>query len=113
MLFKPDPEGHGTHTQLGLPSCGWVVAFDTPCPTCGMTTAVAHASRGDLVASFVTQPAGACFALLAAACFWAGMHVAVFGCRLERFAGSALSPRSLWIAAGVAVAAWVYKIAVW
>src|ERR1051325_190260 len=56
--LDPSPAGHGTHTQFGLPACGWAVVLGHPCPTCGMTTAFAWAVRGRLVASFLAQPMG-------------------------------------------------------
>jgi len=41
-ILTPDPSGHGTHTQLGLPPCGFLVLTGCPCPGCGLTTAFAH-----------------------------------------------------------------------
>jgi len=50
MLFtaatlSPDPSGHGTHRQLGLPPCAFNAATGKLCPSCGLTTsftAMAH-----------------------------------------------------------------------
>lgn len=80
--LSPDPAGHGTHTQLGLPPCGWVVAYGKPCPTCGMTTAFTHAAHGRLDLALVAQPAGTVLAVLAAVLFWIGLHTAVTGSRV-------------------------------
>jgi hypothetical protein len=113
MLLAPSEDGHGTHTRLGLPACGWVVAFDTPCPTCGMTTSYAHAVRGDLWTALKTQPLGTLLAVLTAATAVGGLHAAFTGCRLDRFTDKILSGRTLWITGGLALAAWVYKIATW
>lgn len=41
-LLTPDPAGHGTHTQLGLPPCGFLVITGLPCPGCGLTTSFSH-----------------------------------------------------------------------
>ncbi|MFO7973837.1 MAG: DUF2752 domain-containing protein [Candidatus Hydrogenedentota bacterium] len=47
-FLEPSPDGQGTHAQLGLPPClicsvtGW-----ERCPSCGMTTALAHLTRGE------------------------------------------------------------------
>lgn len=79
--LTPNSVGHGTHTQLGLPPCGWVVAFGRPCPTCGMTTAFTHAAHGRLDLAFVAQPAGTVLAVLAAGLFWVGLHTMVTGSR--------------------------------
>lgn len=44
--LEPDARGRGTHTQLGLPPCGFLAVTGKPCPTCGMTTAFAWFVRG-------------------------------------------------------------------
>ena len=113
VLLAPSAAGHGTHTRLGLPACGWVVAFDTPCPTCGMTTSYAHAVRGDLLTAAKTQPMGTLLAVLTAATAVGGLHSAITGCRLDRFTDKLLSGRTLWVGAAMTAAAWVYKIVTW
>ena len=62
MWLRPDQSGLGTHQQLGRPPCSLVVMTGYPCPTCGMTTSVSHAVRGELLSSFHAQPAGLVFA---------------------------------------------------
>jgi len=111
--LKPDPAGHGTHRRLGLPPCGWVVALGKPCPTCGMTTAFAHAAQGRPGHALWAQPAGALMALLTAAGFWSAVHVAVFGSRVGSLLAKTLRARILWPGLGVLVASWVYKMIVW
>ncbi len=44
-FLDPNPAGHGTHTQLGLPPCGFLVLTGFPCPGCGLTTCFAHMVR--------------------------------------------------------------------
>lgn len=111
--LTPAQAGHGTHEQLGLPPCGWLVVTGHPCPTCGMTTAFALAADGDLAGAFDAQPFGLILALGTAAGFWASMHVAVTGSRAGRLAARLLQPRVLWLAAGAWGASWAYKIAAW
>ncbi|NJL31438.1 MAG: DUF2752 domain-containing protein, partial [Phycisphaerales bacterium] len=36
-----DPQGVGTHEQLGFPACQFLEVTGYPCISCGMTTAVA------------------------------------------------------------------------
>jgi hypothetical protein len=60
----PDPRGFGTHTQLGLGPCAFAVLTGRPCPTCGMTTAFAWMSRGDLSQAWRANPVGCLVALL-------------------------------------------------
>jgi hypothetical protein len=40
--LTPAVSGQGTHTQLGLPPCGFHFLTSVPCPACGLTTAFAH-----------------------------------------------------------------------
>jgi hypothetical protein len=112
-VVQPSPEGHGSHTQLGLPPCGWAMVSGTPCPTCGMTTAFAHAVRGELGAALICQPMGLLLAVGAAAAFWAGLHIAITGSEVWRVYSRLLTPRMLWIAAALTAAAWIYKWATW
>jgi hypothetical protein len=111
--LDPSPAGHGTHTQLGLPACGWAMALGRPCPTCGMTTAFAWAVRGRLVASFLAQPMGMLLALGTAAGFWAGLYISCTGSQLGAVFGRMVTPRVLWILAALAGAAWAYKWVTW
>lgn len=108
--LEPAAGGLGTHRQLGLPACGWPVAFGLPCVTCGMTTAFAHAVRGELLASLWAQPAGALLAFLSAlgvvVCGWD----AVSGRPVHALLTPLLRGRTAWVAAGVLVAAWGWKV---
>lgn len=46
-LLRPDPSGVGTHRQLGLPDCLiCLVTGKERCPSCGLTTGLAHLMRG-------------------------------------------------------------------
>ena len=64
--LDPDPSGHGTHTQLGLPACGFFLMTSLPCPGCGLTTSFAHMARFDLVQAFASHPIGVPLFLLTA-----------------------------------------------
>lgn len=111
---EPSEAGHGSHVQLGLPPCAWVVRFDRPCPTCGMTTAVAQAARGDFLTSVATQPAGAAFAVGAAGLFWMSLYVALTGSAVGRLAGVVvLRPLGLWCAGALVGVSWAYKFLTW
>ena len=61
--LEPDSGGIGTHRQLGFSGCSLPMLTGYPCPSCGMTTAFAHAVRGQFLSAFVAQPAGLCLAL--------------------------------------------------
>ena len=56
--LSPDPAGHGTHTQLGLPPCGFLSATGLPCPGCGLTTCFSHMVRLEVVGAARANPFG-------------------------------------------------------
>lgn len=112
--MTPSAEGHGTHRQLGLPPCGFVVAFNKPCMTCGMTTAVSEAANGRVLKAAVTQPMGLVVALMAAAGVWIAGHTALTGSRLLPWTVRFLTrPRILWVIVAAVLLSWAYKLAVW
>lgn len=57
-LLRPSVDGVGTHRQLGLPPCAFLHFTSVPCPSCGLTTSVAHAARLHFYESVITQPFG-------------------------------------------------------
>lgn len=63
--LSPDRRGFGTHTQLGLGDCSFLVLMKKPCPSCGMTTAFAWSVRGRPEMAWRANPAGS---ILAPAC---------------------------------------------
>jgi hypothetical protein len=109
--LTPSPTGLATHEALNLPPCGWVAIADMPCPTCGMTTAFAHAADGDLLASFLTQPLGCLLAIATAIALLVSVHVFVTGSRLWHVFTRLWTRRSPWILAVVVIGSWMYKIA--
>jgi len=111
--LSPDSAGHGTHTQLGLPPCGWAVYFGKPCATCGMTTAWAYAAHGQYGRSLVTQPMGTLLCLAAATVFWGALHAACTGSRLGWVVGRLARPAVLWGLGALVLAAWAYKWVTW
>ncbi len=111
--LEPSPTGLGTHTQLAMPTCGWIVTMDLPCPTCGMTTAFAHAANGNPVAALGAQPMGAALALVTAMALLVAGYVAVTGSVVGSIFGRLWSGRTAWILAVAVTAAWAYKVLVY
>lgn len=107
--LTPSVAGMGTHTQLRLPECGFVLATGFPCATCGCTTAFAHAADGSFLTSLITQPFGAILAVgLAMMALIAGWS-AVSGMSLSPL-GRVMATKMFifpWIA--LLLAAWGYK----
>ena len=112
-FLTPDQRGHGTHESLGLPECGWIVAFDRPCPTCGMTTAFAHAAEGQYLTAFQTQPMGTLLALTAATLFWAFASIALRATNLWPEIALLTNPRAVWTAVTALALAWAYTFLTW
>ncbi len=108
--LDPSPAGLGTHSQLSLPPCGWIMTMDLPCPTCGMTTAFAHAADGNLVGSFVAQPMGAVLAVATAIALLVGTYTVATGSRVAALFGRLCNRRAAWLFGTAFVAAWIYKI---
>lgn len=108
--LHPDGLTEGTHQQLGLPPCGFVVMAGLPCPTCGMTTAFAHTIRGHVRQAIQSQVAGFLLALgtLAAGIF--GFYAVLTG-RRPAVNWYRVNPlHVLWGTCGLFVAAWAVKI---
>lgn len=64
VWLNPSKEGHGTHTQLGLPACPSVAVLDRPCPGCGLTTSFTSVVHGQLKGAFLANWFGPIFYLL-------------------------------------------------
>ncbi len=112
LLLDPDERGFGTHEQLGFRPCFPLVAWDLPCPGCGVTTAVTYAAHGDLVASIRTQPFG--FALVAGALVFLGWALVQHLRGRDLWLEVTTRLRASWLQAALALflAAWVYKTGV-
>lgn len=109
-MLTPDASGAGTHTQLGLPTCSWIVAVDMPCPTCGYTTSFTHAAHGDLLGAFATQPFGALLAVGTALVFLGSLVVVLTGAPLGGMVARYWTAKWTWAVIGMVLLAWVYKI---
>ncbi len=108
--LRPEPAGVGTHQQLGLPACSAINQSGYPCPTCGMTTAMAATAHGRFGLALQAQPAGVALFLLAAVAGLIGMAELVAGWNvLDRY------EFRLWhvaLAVGVLLAGWCVKICI-
>jgi hypothetical protein len=109
--MTPSPTGVGTHSQMNLPSCPWITMGDLPCPTCGMTTAFAHAADGHVLAALHAQPMGGLLAIATAMAFLVSVYVGATGSRIGSGLARLWTVRSGWILAGMVLLAWGYKIA--
>lgn len=74
-MLTPSSAGHGTHTQLGLPPCGFLVYTGYPCPGCGLTTSFSHMVRLEVLGAFGANP----FGILLFLCTAAMIPIALYG----------------------------------
>lgn len=108
--LAPEPTGMGTHRQLGLPECGFLMASGFPCPSCGMTTSWAWLTRGNLMKSVSSNAGGT---MLGALSLVFGVWMLVSGIRGKWFVGV---PTSFWLAVllgstvAVTLIDWLFKI---
>jgi hypothetical protein len=65
LYLHPDPSGHGTHQQLGLPPCSIYFFTGRPCPSCGLTTSVSAWLHGDGRLGWRANPFGIVVLLIA------------------------------------------------
>lgn len=108
--LDPSPNRLGTHMQLGFAPCRWITYLDIPCPTCGMTTAFANVTHGRLLEGFLSQPFGFLLAIVTAMTFWLCLFVSVTGSTIYRTFVSWWRPSVVWVLAGAAFLAWMFKI---
>ena len=74
-MLTPSSAGHGTHTQLGLPPCGFLVYTGYPCPGCGLTTSFSNMIRFQVGGAFHANP----FGILLFLCTAAMVPLSLFG----------------------------------
>ncbi len=110
LWLVPDPSGHGTHRQLGMPPCMTMELWNLPCPGCGVTTSVTLATQGRPLDALRNQPFGLLIAV--------GLVLFVLWALWSHATG-----RDLWVwlhtlrlgrwgigVGAIAAASWAYKI---
>ena len=108
--LTPAADGLGTHCQLGLPACGFLISTGLPCPTCGMTTAFAYMMHGMPVRAATAQPLGAMLCLAVGIAAGLGAFSAASG-RAVRINWYRISPAALAVGtAALVIVAWGIKV---
>ena len=106
--LNPSPAGIGTHEQLGLPACGFYERTGYPCPTCGMTTALAYIAHGQVFRALAVQPAGALLGLACLAGVIGGCYTAATG-RGPKLGRLWINPvRTVFLAGMVVMTSWLW-----
>ena len=112
FFLTPSSKGVGTHQQLGLPTCGWILAADLPCPTCGMTTAWSYTVRGKLISAFRAQPMGMFLAISAMVVAIAALGTVIAGYSYQSLLYRFPPSRIIIVLLVVSLVSWAYKILV-
>ncbi|MDH3199688.1 MAG: DUF2752 domain-containing protein [Myxococcales bacterium] len=109
--IEPDPRGYGTHTQLGLPPCGFLALTGSPCPGCGLTTAFAYAARGQWWLAGTSNPLGLVLFLIVCATVPMSVLAIVRGWSFAATVDRLSLDRWALAVAGCGVVLWVVRFA--
>ncbi len=105
LYLTPDPAGHGTHQQLGLPPCTIYHLTGRPCPSCGLTTSVSAILHGQFALAWRANPIGFLIVAATAAVALNSLAALLVGrclrIELSRFNWILTLLLSLWLAHGV------------
>ncbi|BCW94837.1 MAG: DUF2752 domain-containing protein [Fimbriimonadales bacterium] len=112
LYLTPDPAGHGTHQQLGLPPCTIYFLTERPCPSCGLTTSVSAILHGQFALAWRANPLGFLIVAIAIAVALNSLMALGWGrtLRIEntRFTFLLLGLLTLWLMHG-AVRFWLHQ----
>ncbi len=100
LYLNPNPQGYGTHQQLGLPPCTIHFLTGRPCPSCGLTTSVSACLHGDFALAWRAHPLGFIVVILA------------FGFGLNSLL-ALLAGRSLWLNPKLSTAGLLVLLSLW
>jgi hypothetical protein len=104
LYLTPDPAGHGTHQQLGLPPCTIYYLTGRPCPSCGLTTSVSAILHGQFGLAWRANPTGFLIVVAAGAVALNSLFALLWGrsVRIEntRFTLLLLALLALWLLHG-------------
>jgi len=107
--LAPREAGYGTHEDLGLPPCGFLMRTGYPCPSCGLTTSAAAVVHGEFRKAFLAHPMGFVVVAGLAAVGVLGSAELLIGRDFLRF----LRPGAWWAVVALAglLGGWGFKIA--
>jgi hypothetical protein len=104
LYLTPDPAGHGTHQQLGLPPCTIYYLTGRRCPSCGLTTSVSAILHGQFGLAWRANPTGFLIVAAATAIAFNSLFALLWGrsVRIEntRFTLLLLALLALWLLHG-------------
>jgi hypothetical protein len=109
VSLTPRASGQGTHQELGLPACSFLVQTGYPCPSCGLTTSVVAMAHGQIRQAFRAQPFGAVLFMALVVLAVVGLTELTTGRNVIRL----LRPGLWWVAVGLGgmLLGWGWKLA--
>jgi hypothetical protein len=110
--LQPNPNGFGTHRQLGLPPCGFQWITGVRCPACGMTTSWSHAVRGQFGEAARANAGGLLLAVLAAVTAAGAFVMAVSGRRWQLVTSFGVGVAVALAVLGVTMVDWIIRLGV-
>jgi len=108
--LTPSPSGVGTHMQLGLPPCGFLVLTGKPCPACGLTTAFAQLAHLAPLASLRIHPLGLPLFALNLVVLALSVHGLATGRSVTRTVDALAADRVALVVAGALLATWAVRL---
>lgn len=111
--LTPNPQGFGTHLQLGLGECTMLQLTGFPCPMCGMTTTFTLLAHLRVVDAALNQPFGLVLFSATLLTFLVGVADVITGKGVWRSALKGIDRRESFIAGVLLVGmvlGWAYKL---
>jgi Protein of unknown function (DUF2752) len=109
--LKPAAAGYGTHTQLGLPPCNFLLLTHYPCPSCGLTTCFAYAIRLQFGKAFLANPFGILAFLGTVSLIPASLVLLWRRISFRRITESAHFSKALYAGTALYFLSWIFKLA--
>ena len=109
--LKPALIGYGTHTQLGLPPCNFLLLTHLPCPSCGLTTSFAWAIRLQFGKAFSANPFGILAFLGTVSLIPTSIFLLWRRISFRRITENAHFTKAVYAATALYFVSWAYKLA--
>jgi uncharacterized protein DUF2752 len=109
--LKPAVAGYGTHTQLGLPPCNFLLLTHYPCPSCGLTTCFAYAIRLQFWKAFLANPFGILAFLGTVSLIPTSLVLLCRRISFRRITESAHFSKALYAGTALYFLSWIFKLA--
>lgn len=110
LWLKPAAIGYGTHTQLGLPPCNFLLITHLPCPSCGLTTCFAYAVRFQFWKALLANPFGLLAFFATVSVIPASIFLLWRRISFRRITESAHFTKAVYLGTACYFASWIFKL---